>query len=463
MSLRRSNDITWRVGNWVLEPQQAKASIPMPEIRAFRGWRFNPAAVGELSNVIAPPYDVLDQPTVRELLKKSPYNVVRLELPTAVTAVEGRPGELAYAQAASLLKKWVQEGILIEEPDPALYLYRQQFSLGGQRLVRTGVFAVLRLAPFSNGIYPHEETLAGPKADRLALLRHVRTNVSPIFGVYDDRGTGSLIPLKEAVRGQPPLTALDLEGTVHEVWPVYDEEAVNQVASELARRNVFIADGHHRYETALAYRDELREQLGDRWTDDHPANFVLTALVPAGDPGLRILPTHRLMDVDPTPTMTQVRDALSPLFSVDIVGSGPTGAQECWRRIETSLSEPALAVGTASDNLWAVVEPEDPDCVARLRPDRSPVWCQLAVNLAHEVLIPQLLRAARMRRLHYERDVVTVARRLESGAYNVAVLVPPPSIEQFLDVSARGERMPAKSTYFYPKVATGLVLYRHER
>lgn len=435
----------------------------MPEIRAFRGWRYNPAVVGELSGVIAPPYDVLDQQAVRELLGRSPYNVVRLELPTVVSTLQGEDGRQAYRQAAALLRKWTKEHVLVEEPEPALYLYRQHFSMDSARLTRTGVFAILRLEAFSQGIYPHEETLPAPKADRLALLQQVRANISPIFGVHDDTQGTTLVPLEEAVRGQPPLTAMDPDNGVHELWPVYDEDCINQVASAIAHHNILIADGHHRYETALAYRDRLKQELGKEWSEEHPANFVLICLVPAGDPGLVIWPTHRLLELNGGLGMSELTERVSPLFSLEVVGHGVSAARECWKIVTNDSSRLAIGIGTARDRAWAVVRPVDPDCVCRIRPDRSRAWCRLAVNLVHEALLPEVVGTEGIRRVSYEHDVEVVARRVHEGRAQLAVLVPPPSIEEFVEISLQGERMPAKSTYFYPKVPTGLVLYRHER
>ncbi len=430
----------------------------MPEFRPFQGWRYNLAVVGDLDRVISPPYDVIDHATADRLLKASPYNVVRLELPTAVNADPQAP----YQRAASLLRRWCAENVLIKEAEPAYYLLRQHFSLGQERLVRRGLFGIMRLVPFSQGVYPHENTMAGPKADRLALLEHLHANVSPVFAVYVDDSASLIEDIERTVCTQPPLRAEDINGVINELWPIYHQELIARIRADVSHRAVLLADGHHRYETALAYRDLVQQRSGQEWSPEHPANFILICLVPSGDPGLRILPTHRLLNLDCPLGVRDLPTLLPPLFDVELIGSGLNAAEQCWHQINSRGDSTSLGVGTADENSWAVVTPRDRDILRRTTPSRSDVWHTLAVNLAHQVLLPRLVPQDSVRNIRYEHDVGAVARALAHKQADLAILVPPPSVKDFVTVSLAGERLPAKSTYFFPKLPTGLVLYRHD-
>jgi uncharacterized protein (DUF1015 family) len=263
----------------------------MADIRAFRAYRYDLGRVGALSDVVAPPYDVIDPALQEALYARSPHNVIRLilnrEEPTDSEA------DNRYTRAARCLRDWQREDILLQDSARALYVYHQDFEVEGQRFTRRGVLARVRLERFGEGrIFPHEETMAGPKADRLRLFRATAMNLSPVFGLYPDPDRTVQSQLDEAVRRAPPLEATDHLRVVNRLWPVTDQHVVSTVTGLMGPRPVFIADGHHRYETALRYLDERRE-AGDVRDAEAPANFVLMMLVSMSDPGLQILPTHR--------------------------------------------------------------------------------------------------------------------------------------------------------------------------
>ncbi len=265
----------------------------MADVQAFRAYRYDLARVGNLSDVIAPPYDVIDPALQERLYQRSPQNVVRLILNRETPADSERDNR--YTRAGQTLRDWVQQGVLVQDSARALYVYHQDFEVEGQRFTRRGFMARVRLEPFGSGrIFPHEETLAGPKADRLKLFHATQMNLSQIFGLYPDAEGAVQTRLDAAVGRMPPLQATDHLGVVSRLWPVTDQHAVSAVSGMLADHPVFIADGHHRYETALRYLQE-KQQAGEVNGPDHPANFVLMMLVGMSDPGLLILPTHRLV------------------------------------------------------------------------------------------------------------------------------------------------------------------------
>jgi uncharacterized protein (DUF1015 family) len=278
-------------------PCRPSGNIFMPDIRAFRGVRYDMAQVGAMSDVVAPPYDVIDTALQDRLYDASPYNIIRLELNRE------EPGDNReqnrYARASRFLKDWQRQGVLREDPHPALYVYHQTFEVEGVSFTRKGFLARVRLEDFGRGkIYPHEQTLSGPKADRLALFEATRFNLSPIFGLYRDPTAEVLQAVEAGMTDRTPLEVTDHLGVVNRLWPVLDARSHTAVQGLMGPRSIFIADGHHRYETGLRFRDD-RAAAGPLTGPDDPANFCMMMLVGMSDPGLVILPTHRLVSGSP--------------------------------------------------------------------------------------------------------------------------------------------------------------------
>lgn len=431
----------------------------MPDVQPFQAWRYDLSRVGALSDVVAPPYDVVDPDLQEALYRRHPANVIRLELNRAEPS-DASPQD-RYLRAARLLRDWQREGILIQDPHPALYVYHQTFTLDGQTFTRRGVLARVRLEPFGTGrIFPHEETMSGPKEDRLHLLRATGMNLSPIFGLYPDPECSVQQLLDDAVRRQPPLEAVDHLGVVSRFWPLRDLHRIADVQRLLYPRPVFIADGHHRYETALRYREELR-QAGQLADDNAPANFVLMMLVGMSDPGLRILPTHRLVSDLPELSGEALRALLREHFEVEAVGVGDEAAVTTWELIEADGSQEVLGFGTVADGAWHLARFRKPEAMAALAPQRSPAWRSLAVSVLHVLVLDDLLAGAlecdpTCRYVHRLDEVRQAVRNREC---RLAVLVPAATMQHIEQIAGQGEKMPPKSTYFYPKLLTGLVFH----
>jgi uncharacterized protein (DUF1015 family) len=429
----------------------------MAEIRAFRGFRYELGRVGALSDVIAPPYDVIDAGLQQALYDKSPYNVVRLILNKET------PGDSEhnnrYTRAAGHLRDWQNDGVLKQDTARGLYVYHQDFEVEGQRFTRKGFMARVRLEPFGSGrIYPHEETLAGPKADRLKLFQASSMNLSQVFGLYPDAEGLVQQHLDAAVGRALPLEATDHLGVVSRLWPVTDQHVVSTVTGLMGPRPVFIADGHHRYETALRYLEE-RRAAGEAADADAAANFVLMMLVSMSDPGLVILPTHRLVSGLPNLTAEQLRPVLEPHFELTPVGHGEAAAREAWEQIEMDGGQNLLALGTVADGGWQTARFRSPAMMAELAKDHSAAWQGLGVSILHVALLGKLLPAKypvqpQCRYVHLLREVnEAVAAR----ACQLAVLVPPAGMEHVEQIAGNLEKMPPKSTYFYPKLLSGLL------
>jgi uncharacterized protein (DUF1015 family) len=430
----------------------------MPDVRPFRGVRYDVAQIGALSDVVAPPYDVIDSALQERLYQASPHNIIRLELnrPEAGdTDTENR-----YTRAAGFLKSWLRSGVLRAEDRPALYLYEQTYEVDGQTHTRKGFLARVRLDPFGEGkIFPHEQTLSGPKADRLALYQATGFNLSPIFGLYPDLTQEVLRCVESGIRDRAPLEATDHLGVVNRLWVVSEPGAHTTVQGLMANRPIFIADGHHRYETGLKYRD-LLNAAGQLAGDDDPANFCMMMLVGMSDPGLLILPTHRLVSGFPGLTASTLADFLAAQFEVKQVGQGADAGRLAWQTIERSGDQDLLGLGTVADGTWTLARLRSDEAMDRLAPRQSPEWRALGVSVLHVLVLDHLLApvAAAGPSCRYVHSLDEVEADVASRGCELACLVPPARMEHVEAIASGLETMPPKSTYFYPKLLTGMVL-----
>jgi uncharacterized protein (DUF1015 family) len=430
----------------------------MPDIHAFHGLRYDLGHVGSLSDVVAPPYDVIGPDQQDALYKKHPANVVRLILN------RDEPGDddtsNRYTRAARFLKNWRDEGVLFAEPQASIYVYHQTFSSGGQTFTRRGFMARVRLERFGEGrIYPHEETMSGPKKDRLLLTQACRANLSQIFGLYPDPQGTVQGRLEQAIEGVTPLEAVDHLDVVHRLWPLSDPATISEVAGLIGPKPAFIADGHHRYETACNYRDGLVAQRGEL-PPQHPANFVLMMCVGMSDPGLPVLPTHRLFRGAPDLTSESLAAKLGDAFDVRPAGQGAQAAHQLWDEIEMAGDQGTLGLYTQADQRWtlATITPSGRAAMAKLAADRSTDWQGLGVAILHRLLVEHLLDGGSWPKPRYVHLVEEVVQGLDSGEFPLATLVMPATVDHIRTISEHAERMPAKSTYFYPKLLSGLVI-----
>jgi len=428
----------------------------MPDLSPLRGVRYDVARVGTLSDVVAPPYDVIDPALQERLYQASPYNVIRLELNRA------EPGDTEtddrYARPARLLKDWLRAGILRVEDHPALYVYHQTFEVDGETHTRKGFLARVRLERFGQGrIFPHEQTLPGPKADRLALYRATGFNLSPIFGLYPDAGGDVQRAIEAGLRDRTPLVATDHLGVDNRLWIVTDQETHTVIRGLMAAKPVFIADGHHRYETGLKYRDELARSSPSPGPDD-PSNFCLMMLVGLSDPGLLILPTHRLVSGLRGLSTEDLAARLGPEFDVRAAGAGPAGCHAAWHAIQHAGDQDLLGFGTVADGQWLLARLRSDAAMDRLAPNQSADWRSLGVSVLHVLVLDELLATAGNPSCRYVHSLQEVLTDVASRGCDLACLVPAAQMNHVESIASGLETMPPKSTYFYPKLLTGLVL-----
>jgi uncharacterized protein (DUF1015 family) len=407
--------------------------------------------------VIAPPYDVIDPALQGALYQKSPYNVIRLILnkdETTDNATENR-----YSRAARCMKEWQSSGVLSQDTARGLYVYHQNFEVEGSQYTRKGFLTRIRLEPFGKGkIYAHEETFPGPKADRLNLFRATAMNLSPIFGLFPDDSTVVQAQLDQAIQRVLPLEATDHLGVVSRLWPVTNQKVISAVTGLMGPKPVFIADGHHRYETSLNYLNERRE-LGKVPNEDAAANFTLMMLVSMNDPGLVILPTHRLVSGISLLSAAQLRLAMEKHFQVETIGQGDKSGNDTWELMLADGSQNVLGFGTAVDQTWHLARLRDGSPMERLAAEHSKDWRGLAVSLLHVLVLGQDLPAEvggqpSSKYVHLLREVTDAVREKECV---LGVLVPPATMQHVAKIAANLEKMPPKSTYFFPKLLSGLV------
>jgi uncharacterized protein (DUF1015 family) len=438
----------------------------VPDIRPFRALRYDPDVTGDLSAVVAPPYDVIDPALHQRLLARHPKNSVRLDLPTAEQG-DADPDD-KYRRVARTIATWRTDGTLRKDPRAAVYVYEQAYRVPGTELERTqrGFFARLRIEPFGPdaGVLPHERTLSAPKEDRYRLLRATGINTSPVVGLYEDRASTASAIIAGIAARPAAVDLTDDDGVRHRLWMVTDEAddgAATRLASVAGAGPVFIADGHHRYETALRYRDERR--MTRSCEPDPPFDFLLMLFLDAADE-LTVLPTHRIVRGVGADGFATLRDELPSLFTVT-----QASTDELVARFDAAGELPGGdgRFGLVTRNGSFLLE------ARRAAFSTAPMVGGEAVRGLDVSLLAATLESllgidaaavAGGERIAYSKSAADAAARVLAGDSDAdaAFLLEPTPVSSILAVSRDGDVMPQKSTYFYPKALTGLVLNPHE-
>ena len=445
----------------------------MPQVFPFRPLRYPAGPDGDISAKVAPPYDVLDGDDKAALLARDAHNIVAIDLPH-VPPKELGP-KAAYAAAADMLAAWTETGVLTREATPAVYAYRQTFDFAGTTHQRCGMACTVETNPFGprdgGGILAHEQTFSGPKEDRLALMRATRAQLSPIFGLHADDG-GQATRLTRALMAARPadFVATTGDGVRHEVWAVTDEAVIAQYQAALAGEDVFIADGHHRYTTALNYLASL-EEAGDV-PPDHPARRCMMVLVGMSDPGLVIGPTHRVLGGMKDYSIDRFIEASTGSLTVRELTANPGAIENAMAHASVEPGHTVLGLLDFASGRCFVATTRMPDPLSTLFPDRSEAWRTLDVAVIQHLIVEKICQPrlnggepVRWAFPHSIAEVVEIGKGLETGAgggsgfAQLAVIVRPTPLGAVRDISRNNELMPQKSTYFSPKLATGLFLH----
>jgi uncharacterized protein (DUF1015 family) len=431
----------------------------MAKIAAFHGIRYNAHKVGDLNLVVCQPYDRVRYGLQDQYYDRHPYNIVRI--------TKGRdfdddsPENNVYTRARDYYHAWLDAGYLLRDPAPSFYVYHQTFTLpDGSQLTRKAFVAALELVEFGKGIVlPHERTLAGPKVDRLNLLRATETNFGQIFMLYPDRENHINAIFDAAIAGREPdadVRELLEKDVRQQVWAISDPDVVDRIVKEMApKRGIIIADGHHRYETALNYRAEMRALYPDA-PPNAAFNYRMVTLVSMDDPGLTILPTHREMHSYTAKTTTQLLSDAADYF--DVLPMTDRAALEA-ALPETSSRERQIGF---YDGSYYLLRLKNPEIMAQIAPGRVEEWRMLDVSILHELLIERLMgiskeQVAAKENIDYHRDLDLAISNVDQGAAQCVFIMNPTRMTEVRACSDKGAKMPQKSTDFYPKVITGLV------
>lgn len=421
----------------------------MAIVRPFRAVRYNSDKV-DLSQVISPPYDIISSQKQQELHERSPYNFTRVDFPRP------EPGKDPYTEAAGRFCRWLKEQVLVRDPRPAVYLYRQQYAVKGEKKVRFGFLALLKLEDGGAAVHGHEHTHAAAKEDRFKLISKVNADLSPIFVVFEDRKRLMEQNLKACAQGSPVIDVTDEDRIAHTVWRVEDPAVLEKVSVKLSGEDVFIADGHHRYEVACAYRDARRAACPS-FTGEEDFNYVMAYFTNARQQGLTILPIHRIVRLDRQTDWEKLTEGLSGSFSVEEVKH-----RERFQFLIQKAGQREHAIGLYGGGKCLLLRLKNIRFLDKTMGDRSREYRELDVAMLNTLVFGNVLGIEPQRdaaAIRYTADADEAMAAADEDARTLAFLMNPTRIEQIISVAANGEKMPPKSTYFYPKVESGLAVF----
>ena len=432
----------------------------MAIIKPFRGLRYNQDIITDISSVVTPPYDVISPQEQERYYQIHPNNIIRLDL--GKDFPDDTEEANKYTRAAEFLKSWKKDGILKQEDAPAIYIYDQEFLSDNRWLVRRGFIALVKLEPFDKGsIYPHEQTLPGPKADRLKLTQSCRANLSSIFALFPDENNAIDTYLSTMAVTQPEADFVDDTGVKNKLWVVKERQTIDRLITLMKEKPLFIADGHHRYETALVYKEQMHKENG-RSGDDLPADYVMMVCVSMNNNGLKILPAHRLVRNIKDYRLDRILQSIQESFKVELLGKG--------RTVNDFMS--SLSNETEGHTFVMYVGQEDAYYKLRLSNEKlldavfvkdHPEWRHLDAGILHGVIINKILGinsndVTLKDYVKYVKDEAEAVSLVRSGQYQLAFFLNPTRIEQVREIAMARKVMPPKSTYFYPKLITGIVI-----
>jgi uncharacterized protein (DUF1015 family) len=438
--------------------------MKMIEVSPFRGICYNQRVVGDLARVLCPPYDVITPEQRKFYYEKSSHNAIRLELP------EPTGDGPDYIGAANTFQRWLKHGILQLDSVSSFYLHDHHFEYSGEKRVRRGLIARVKLEPWNSGIYPHEETFPKAKGDRLQLMRACRANFSPLLSLYHD-SEREIASILSHVAQEKPLMSLRAKRSnllacneAHTLWAITESEIKRELSQFLSSQPLYIADGHHRYETALTYQQERAEEQSDSFGSSVIAsgakqslngkgafNYVMMELVDFSDPGLVVLPLHRLVRGIVPSILGGMEDQLRNFFVLESV---PLKAGDCQLPTDSCLG----ILGLQPGSLVVLKRRQDISLEAVMPGNRSQAYRQFNVSILNDIILDKVLSRAKDLDVAYTVGLKEAYQQIKERKYQLAFLLNPPQPEMFKAVADAQDRMPSKSTYFYPKLPAGLII-----
>lgn len=424
----------------------------MAEVKPFKGLLYNFEFLRDMAEVMAPPYDVISPEMREELYRKSEYNVVKLILGKDNPGDDEKDNK--YSRARIAMSEWIRSGVLRTDQEEAFYVYQQEYELRGEIFRRLGFLCLMKVEG-TEVVLPHEHTLSKPKEDRMKLIKEVESNLSPIFGLYGGDGGRISGVLKRQASSEKPIIDIEIDGVRHMLWRLHDDGEISEITGAMAGRKIFIADGHHRYAVARAYRDMCREKQGYDGRADH----VLMYLTDMSDPeNLTVLATHRVIKGFKGTSVRDIRSRLGEYFNLTKFNGLDELIDQMDRRRQKSY-----VYGLFDTEGYTLLEPIDPIALRDFIKGKPESWKGLDVSVLHSSVFDKVLGIkAEEGDIVYFKDPEEAREMVLKGEGKAAFFLNPTKIGQLKAVAEDGEMMPQKSTYFYPKLLTGLVINRFE-
>ncbi len=428
----------------------------MAIVRPFKGMRFTDAA-GEIGEVCCPPYDIISESERKAYIKKNPHNIIRLELPKETKS--------PYKKAKAVLDEWLEEGTLDFDAEPCFYIYEERFTVENKEYSLKGLIGKVFLYEFERGIIlPHENTLSKAKEDRFNLMKATACNFSQVYSLYQDPMGKIDKSIAKLTAREPDKTYTDKDGVTHNMWVVPRCTEVDKISANMAGKKLYIADGHHRYETAIRYRDYLRAEGIISEEGENEADYMMMMLVNMQSPGLVVFPTHRIIHSLKKFSITKTVEACQQYFTIATTKSRDTA---------TAKLKAMYAAGEKGFLMYAgkkyyVMKLNNLEAMKEFLPDSSDALRNLDVSILHKLVLERIMgidaeNMANGINLTYTRDDAEATEAVDNGEANCSFILNPTRVEEIGDVATAGEKMPQKSTYFYPKLTTGMVMNKLDR
>lgn len=424
----------------------------MTKIKPFKAIVYNQEKVRDLSKVVCPPYDVISPAKQQYYHELDSHNLIHILLGKDI------PGENKYQRSAQYFKDWLNKKILIEDDQANIYLYSQEYKIRAEKKTRFGLIALLSLDDKRSLVFGHEHTHLEPKADRLNLIREVNANLSPIFVLFKDKKRVINKAIDDNLKKKPFIVVTDDEKVIHKIWRLDSLELLDQIQESLDQENVFIADGHHRYEVACAYRNEVKEKLKGL-KGDESFNHVLAYFTNTESQGLSILPIHRLVELGGDKDIAALRESLKEYFSVEEVKDR---MQFFFLMQKAGRTEHVL--GMYAKKKFSLLRAKNIKLLDKLMNDKPREYRSLDVSILNAVVFNKILglTSKDKEKITFSPNADEFVEAVDAGGNYVAFFLNPVKVEQITSVALLGEKMPPKSTYFYPKVLSGLLIHKHQ-
>lgn len=425
----------------------------MAKIEPFRGIIYNQEKIKDLSKVVCPPYDIITPERKQYYHGINPYNLIHMLLSRPA------PGKDKYRRASGYFKDWLKEGVLIQDKSPAIYFYSQQYMLRGEKRTRLGFIALLRIEEEIPSVFAHEHTRLEPKEDRYRLLKQVKANLSPIFAVFFDKKRIIDRTYQNYIHQEEPfIDIIDDEKTAHKVWRIDSCKLIEDFQGSISGENIFIADGHHRYEVACAYRDEMKKKLKEKFNGKESFNYLMAYFTSTDSRGLTILPVHRLLKLNKQFDLDKFIIGLREYFDVEEIKE----KVRFFFLLEKCMGSQHV-FGMYKNKKYWLLRLKNVKIPDKIFSDASKEYSSLDVAILNRVILNNIfgIDIEDKEKLRFSPDASEIIEQVDKDPLGLAFFLNAVKIQQIISVALSGERMPAKSTYFYPKVLSGLVINKH--